>query len=97
MHVTKIEMKSVVMVSYFNLADNVIKVEPIFICDHGHSIKISMLFNTYLDYGLHELLKTMSAFDCYVPDQLIMYEKQKIDKSDLSIKFFTVQVPEYVC
>lgn len=96
MYETKTVMKSVVMINYFNSADNAIKVEPIFICDHAYSTRISTLLNTCLEYGIHELLETMSSFGCYIPDQLRIYEKQKIDKSNLSIKFFTTQVPEYI-
>lgn len=92
----KTETKGVVMIHYFNSADNIIKVEPIFICDYSHSIRICEVLNKYFGYGIHELLETMSSFCCYIPDQLRIYEKRKIDKSNLSIKFFATQVPEYI-
>lgn len=88
-------VRHVIMVNCKDKKNKVFNIEPIFICDYDDAIRLINLFNKYINYGLTELISAITAIGCTVPLYLYDYEKKNVDISELEIKFFGLNVPEY--
>ena len=88
-------VRHVIMVNCKDKKNKVFNIEPIFICDYDDAIRLINLFNKYINYGLTELISEITAIGCTVPLYLYDYEKKNVDISELEIKFFGLNVPEY--